>query len=64
MKLQINAKLIAIAVTSIFLVACKSTPIAPAKVEDKSPTASTGATTGNTGADTGGVKEVVQAIIR
>lgn len=59
MKLQINAKLIAIAVTSIFLVACKSTPIAPAKVEDKSPTASSGATTGNTGADTGAVKEVV-----
>ena len=55
-----NAKLIAIAVASLFLVACKSTPITPAKVEDKSPTASTGAgATGDTGADTGAVKEVM-----
>lgn len=51
---NINAKLIAIAVASIFMVACKSTPIAPAKVEDKSP----GATTTAPSADTGGVKEV------
>lgn len=51
---NINAKLIAIAVASIFMVACKSTPIAPAKVEDKSP----GATTTAPSADTGSVKEV------
>jgi peptidoglycan-associated lipoprotein len=55
---NISAKLIAIAVASIFLVACKSTPITPAKVEDKSPTASTGATTGDTSADPNAVKEV------
>ena len=55
---NISAKLIAIAVTSIFLVACKSTPITPAKVEDKSPTASTGTTTGDTSADPNAVKEV------
>jgi peptidoglycan-associated lipoprotein len=56
---NLNAKLIAIAVASIFLTACKSTPIAPAKVEDKSPTASTSATTGgDTGADPNAVKEV------
>lgn len=57
---NLNAKLIAIAVASIFLVACKSTPIAPAKVEDKSPTAATSsdkAMTDNS-ADTGAVKEV------
>ena len=57
---NINAKLIAIAVASVFLVACKSTPITPAKVEDKS----VGTTTGdkpamNDGADTGAVKEVM-----
>jgi peptidoglycan-associated lipoprotein len=57
---NINAKLVVIAVASVFLVACKSTPITPAKVEDKSPTASTGAdATGDTGADTGAVKEVM-----
>jgi peptidoglycan-associated lipoprotein len=55
---NISAKLIAIAVASIFLVACKSTPITPAKVEDKSPTASTGTTTGDTSADPNAVKEV------
>lgn len=54
-----NAKLVAIAVASIFLVACKSTPIAPAKVEDKSPGATTTTPSAGTGADTGGVKEVV-----
>jgi peptidoglycan-associated lipoprotein len=53
---NLNTKLIALAVASLFMVACKSTPIAPAKVEDKSPTsASTGA---DTGADTGAIKEV------
>jgi peptidoglycan-associated lipoprotein len=56
---NINAKLVAIAVASIFLVACKSTPIAPAKVEDKSPGATTTAPSATTGAETGGVKEVV-----
>jgi peptidoglycan-associated lipoprotein len=56
---NLNAKLIAIAVASIFLVACKSTPIAPAKVEDKSPTASTaGKPAVDNSADTGAVKEV------
>ncbi len=56
---NLNAKLIAIAVASIFLVACKSTPIAPAKVEDKSPTASTaGKPATDNSADTGAVKEV------
>lgn len=59
LQLNINAKLIAIAVASIFLVACKSTPITPAKVEDKSPGASTTAPSAGTGADTGAVKEVV-----
>lgn len=58
LQVNLNAKLIAIAVASIFLVACKSTPVTPAKVEDKSPTATTG-TAADTGADTGGVKEVV-----
>jgi peptidoglycan-associated lipoprotein len=58
---NVNAKLIAIAVASIFLVACKSTPITPAKVEDKSQGASTSADAGadaGAGADTGAVKEV------
>jgi peptidoglycan-associated lipoprotein len=58
MNLNLNAKLITVMVASIFLVACKSTPIAPAKVEDKSPTATTTAPTANSGADTGAVKEV------
>jgi peptidoglycan-associated lipoprotein len=56
---NINAKLVAIAVASIFLVACKSAPIAPAKVEDKSPGATTTEPSAGAGADTGGVKEVV-----
>jgi peptidoglycan-associated lipoprotein len=60
---SLNAKLIAIAVTSIFLVACKSTPMKPAQVEDKSPAppvASKPVTDPNAGvADTGAVKEVV-----
>jgi peptidoglycan-associated lipoprotein len=56
---NLNAKLIAIAVASIFLVACKSTPIAPAKVEDKSPTVSTSSKPAmDNSADTGAVKEV------
>jgi peptidoglycan-associated lipoprotein len=52
---KLNTKLIVLAMASVFLVACKSTPIAPAKVEDKSPTA---ASTADTGADTGAIKEV------
>ena len=59
---KVNAKLIAIAVASVFLVACKSTPITPAKVEDKSVGTSTGAgdkPAMNDGADTGAVKEVM-----
>ena len=57
---NINAKLIAIAVASLFLVACKSTPITPAKVEDKSVGTSTAGDKPamNDGADTGAVKEV------
>ena len=55
-KTSINTKLLMVAVASVFLVACKSTPITPAKVEDKSPTAAT--TGADTGADTGTIKEV------
>jgi peptidoglycan-associated lipoprotein len=57
---NLNAKLIAIVVASVFLVACKSTPIAPAKVEDKSPVPPTTSkpVDPNAGADTGAVKEV------
>jgi len=54
-KTSINAKLLMVAVASVFLVACKSTPVTPAKVEDKSPAGATGA---DTGADTGAIKEV------
>ena len=58
MKQEMNfkAKLLMVAVASIFLVACKSTPVTPAKVEDKSPTA--GTTGADAGADTGAIKEV------
>ena len=56
-KTSINAKLIMVAVASVFLVACKSTPITPAKVEDKSPTATAGDSAAD-GADTGAIKEV------
>ena len=54
-KTSFNAKLLMVAVASVFLVACKSTPVTPAKVEDKSPTAGTGT---DSGADTGAIKEV------
>lgn len=58
---NLNAKLMLVAVAAVFLVACKSTPITPAKVEDKSVGTSTTdndkpAMTDN--ADTGAVKEV------
>ena len=53
----INTKLALALSLAVLLVACKSTPISPAKVEDKSTGSSqTGA---NDGADTSGVKEVV-----
>ncbi len=59
----INTKLIMAVSLAVLLVACKSTPMVPAKVEDKSPAPPTTATTppvvANTGADTGAVKEVV-----
>ncbi len=53
----VNTKLALALSLAVLLVACKSTPITPAKVEDKSTgTSQTGA---NDGADTNGVKEVV-----
>jgi peptidoglycan-associated lipoprotein len=52
----INTKLAIALSLAVLLVACKSTPITPAKVEDKS---SGSSQTGNDGADTSGVKEVV-----
>ncbi len=57
-KTNISAKLIAVLITSVFLVACKSTPITPAKVEDKSPGSTTTGDGAGAGADTGAVKEV------
>lgn len=56
---NLSGKIIAVAIASIFLVACKSTPMKdkPAGVEDKSPTAVT--KPADSGADTSGVKEVV-----
>lgn len=57
----INTKLIAALGLAVFLVACKSTPITPAKVEDKSPSSASTATSsnGDTGADANAVKEVM-----
>ena len=52
-----NAKLVMALSLAVLLVACKSTPIAPAKVEDKSP-APPAATQADSGADTGAIKEV------
>lgn len=59
MKQEMNfkAKLLMVAVASVFLVACKSTPVTPAKVEDKSPSATAGDSAAN-GADIGAIKEV------
>lgn len=54
----INTKLITVLSLAVFMVACKSTPITPAKVEDKSPTASSSSNSPNSGADTNAVKEV------
>ena len=53
----INAKLAMTLSLAVLLVACKNTPIAPAKVEDKSP-APPAATQADSGADTGAIKEV------
>lgn len=57
----INTKLITALGLAVFLVACKSTPITPAKVEDKSPSSASTATNsgGDTGADANAVKEVM-----
>ena len=57
----INTKLMMALSLAVLLVACKSTPIAQAKVEDKSPSATSGAANNadkNAGADTNEVKEV------
>lgn len=53
----INAKLVMALSLAVLLVACKSTPIKPATVEDKSPASPT-ATQADSGVDTGAVKEV------
>ena len=57
-KTAINTKLITALSLAVLLVACKSTPITPAKVEDKSPNAATTTSTDNAGADANAVKEV------
>jgi len=55
----INAKLIMAVSLAVLLVACKSTPIKPAAVEDKSPAPPTAtAPAADAGADTGAIKEV------
>ena len=61
MKTQstISAKLVMALSLAVLLVACKSTPMKPATVEDKSPTTTTGNTQTGDGVDTGAVKEVV-----
>ncbi len=56
-KTATNTKLITALSLAVLLVACKSTPITPAKVEDKSPTSASTGTNGS-GADTNAVKEV------
>jgi peptidoglycan-associated lipoprotein len=58
---QKNMKLITVLAIGALLVACKSTPMTKAPVEDKSPTASSSSSSTSTGADnadTGKVKEV------
>ena len=56
-----STKLLMALAISVVLVACKSTPIKPATVEDKSPSAPTASTTpdagAGSGADTGAIKE-------
>lgn len=60
-KTAVNTKLITALSLAVLLVACKSTPITPAKVEDKSPTAAstiTDGTVANENANANAVKEV------
>ena len=52
-----NSKLLGVIAITLLLGACKSTPMTPAKVEDKSPGTPT-ATAPDTGADPNAVKEV------
>jgi peptidoglycan-associated lipoprotein len=57
---KLNTKLLTALAISLVLVACKSTPMKPATVEDKSPappTAGSTTPTDNSGADTGAIKE-------
>ena len=59
MNILTKSKLLGVIAMTVLLGACKSTPMTPAKVEDKSPTGN--ATTQvdpNAGTDTGGIKEV------
>ena len=59
MNILTNSKLLGVIAMTVLLGACKSTPMTPAKVEDKSPTgAATTQVDPNAGADTGGIKEV------
>jgi peptidoglycan-associated lipoprotein len=56
----LSKKLLMTLAVSVLLVACKSTPMKPATVEDKSPappTATNATPSDNTGADTGAIKE-------
>ncbi len=55
----LSTKLLMTLAVSVLLVACKSTPMKPVAVEDKSPSAPTAATTpdAGAGADTGAIKE-------
>ena len=56
---KVNSKLIGVVALAVLLAACKSTPMTPAKVEDKSPTNTPTATApADTGADSNAVKEV------
>ncbi|MFM9834900.1 MAG: peptidoglycan-associated lipoprotein Pal [Methylophilaceae bacterium] len=55
---KVNSKLLGIVAITVLLGACKSTPMTPAKVEDKSPSAPTATAPADTGADTNAVKEV------
>ncbi len=55
---RINSKLLGVIAMTVLLGACKSTPMTPAKVEDKSPTNSTATAPADAGAYTNAVKEV------
>ena len=59
-KYKLSTKLLMVLAISTALVACKSTPMKPVAVEDKSPSASTAGNTkpaDNSGADTNEIKE-------